>query len=85
MRIANATHCMGAPKGWKPEEDGNCCHLAVRVVDGNVHESAWEPTPGELAMLNAGGSILLRIVGGQPPVMLTVEPAPTIGELPDRN
>lgn len=80
MRISNATHYMGAPKGWEPEKDGNCCHLAVRVVDGNVYESAWEPTPGELAMLNAGGSILLRIVGGQPPVMLGVEPAPAISE-----
>lgn len=78
MRIANATHHMGAPKGWKPEADGNCCHLAVRVVDGNVYESAWEPTPAELAMLNAGGSILLRIVGGQPAVMLGVEPAPAL-------
>lgn len=72
-RISEATHFMGAPKGWKPDEDGNCCHLAVRVID-NVWQSAWEPTPGELAMLNAGGSIVLSIVGGQPPVMLSVEP-----------
>lgn len=75
MRIANATHYMGAPKGWEPERDGRCSHLAVRVV-GNVYESAWEPTPDELAALNAGGSVLLRVVGGQPPVMLLVEPAP---------
>lgn len=75
MHIAGATHYLGSPKGWEPEKDGSCCHLAVRVVDGNVWESAWEPTPAELAALNAGGSVLLRVVGGQPPVMLLVEPA----------
>ena len=84
MRIANATHHMGAPKGWEPEKDGNCCHLAVRVVDGNIYQSAWEPTPAELAALNAGGSIVLSIVGGQPPVMLSVEAAPEICELPSK-
>lgn len=74
-RIAGATHYMGAPKGWKPEEDGNCCHLAVRVTD-NVWESAWEPTPAEVAAISAGAKIVLRVVGGQPPVMLCVEDLP---------
>lgn len=72
-RIRGATHYLGAPKGWEPDKDGTCGHLAVRV-DENVWQSAWEPTPRELAMLNAGGSIVLSVVGGQPPVMLTVEP-----------
>ena len=31
-------------------------------------ESAWEPTPDELALLNAGGTVVLRIIGWQPPV-----------------
>ena len=75
IRIANATHFMGAPKGWKPDEDGNCVHLAVRQID-NVFQSAWEPTPSELELLNAGGKVVLSIVGGQPPVMLQVEAAP---------
>lgn len=73
-RISGATLYMGAPKGWQPEKDGNCVHLAVRVVEGNIFQSAWEPTPEELAMLNAGGSMVLSVVGGQPPVMLSVEP-----------
>jgi hypothetical protein len=64
-----------APKDWNADRDGPCSQLAVRVVDGNVCESLWEPTPAELAALNAGGSVLLRVVGGQPPVMLLVEPA----------
>jgi hypothetical protein len=77
MRIAGATHYLGAPEGWQPDRDGECAHLAVRVA-GNVWESAWEPTPDELAMLNAGGSVLLSVVGGQPPVMLGVQPPPDI-------
>jgi hypothetical protein len=74
IRIAEATHFFGEPKAWKPE-DGRCTTLAVRKV-GDVYESAWEPTPYELAMLVAGGKIVLRVYGGQPPVMLTVEPPP---------
>lgn len=73
-RISGATLYMGAPKDWQLEKDGNCAHLAVRVVEGNIFQSAWEPTPEELAMLNAGGSMVLSVVGGQPPVMLSVEP-----------
>lgn len=75
-RIAGATHYLGAPKGWNPETDGNCGHLAVRLVDGNVFESLWEPTPAELEVLKVGGSVLLRVVGGQPPVALSVEMPP---------
>lgn len=73
-RISGANLNLGAPKGWEPEKDGNCIHLAVRLVDGNIYQSAWEPSPDELAALNAGGSIVLSVVGGQPPVMLSVEP-----------
>lgn len=33
--------------------------------------SAWEPTPAELAALNAGGKVYLRVVGTEhPPVMV---------------
>lgn len=72
-RIAGATHNLGAPKDWNPEVDGTCGVLPVRMVDG-VCLSAWEPTPDELVMLNAGGSVILQVVGGQPPVMLWAEP-----------
>lgn len=38
--------------------------------------SAWEPTPQQIAMINAGGRIHLRILGEvHPPVSLWVEPA----------
>lgn len=79
-RILNAVHWLGAPLGWKPDSDGDCGHLAIRTSGDPRHgngwcESAWEPTPAELAQLNAGGSIILRVVGWQPPVALYVERA----------
>lgn len=70
--ISGATHRLGAPKDWDKEANGKCGRLSVRVVDG-VFSSAWEPTPAELEMLNAGASVVLHVVGGQPPVALTVE------------
>ncbi len=78
LRIMGATQNLGAPKGWDKDADGSCRSLAVRHVDG-VWQSAWEPTPQELELLAAGGVVVLSIVGGQPPVMLTVEP-PAIQE-----
>lgn len=81
-RIHGFNRMLGAPLGWDKERDGSCSGLAVRVVgdprDGLNHvqcKSAWEPTPEELALLNAGGSVILTIVGGQPAVMITVEPS----------
>lgn len=77
--ISGANAYPGAPEGWQPEKDGSCGHLAVRVTkegDRIGHcESAWEPTPKELEMLNAGGQIVLRVIGWQVPVALYVEPA----------
>lgn len=73
-RITGATHRLSAPKGWDEKRDGHCHALSVRLSGGNVFESAWEPTPDELAALNAGGSIVLSMVGGQLPVILSVEP-----------
>lgn len=73
LRIEGANCWLGAPKGWRPESDGDCHHLAVRAVEEGtllICESAWEPTPAELAILNAGGHVVLRVAGGQPPVAL---------------
>lgn len=79
-RILNASHWLGAPADWKPDSDGDCGHLAIRTQGDPRRgtgwcESAWEPTPAELEQLNAGGSIILRVVGWQPPVALYVEKA----------
>ena len=73
----------GAPKGWNPDRDGECGALPIRVfppksltgaVPVQFVESAWEPDPAELAHLNAGGSVILRVMGWQPAVALYVEP-----------
>jgi len=81
----------GAPKNWTPER-GECGALPIRVFadkDGNVLccESAWEPTADELAHLNAGGSVILRVAGWQPPVNLYTEPYseayPTMPDTPE--
>lgn len=78
-RIHGANRWMGAPIGWTPEVNGHCSHLAVRVTRDNIlggnllFESAWEPTPEDLDLLNKGGSVILRVVGGQLPVALYVE------------
>lgn len=70
-RIADANIRFGKPADWDTvHSDRNCCDLWVRGNGDGTYESAWEPTPDELAALNAGGSIVLRIMGGQPPVLL---------------
>ena len=75
--ITGATLRFCAPAGWDEATQGPCGRLDVRVQPGNVCESAWEPTPAELAALNAGASVILSVVGGQPPVMLYVEAPPS--------
>ena len=42
----------------------------------NGMTSLWEPTPKQLAILNAGGKVALRILGDRhPPVSLWAEPS----------
>lgn len=57
----------GAPKNWAPEM-GACGGLPAKLTKtsaGPMWESAWEPTPEELKMLNEGGTIHL-FVGAHP-------------------
>ncbi len=75
-RIRGTTRVLGQPKDWDESKDGKCAGLAVRIEprgDGVQCVSAWEPTPTELQILNAGGHVILTVVGGQPPVNLSVE------------
>lgn len=78
-RIAGATRYLGAPKGWEPESDGDCSHLAILDVPSEgspVMISAWEPTPKEVEAIVAGQPIYLQVRGtAHPPVMLWVEAA----------
>jgi hypothetical protein len=79
-RISGATRNLGAPKGWDKDRDGVCGGLPIRdEMNGSMPcmTSAWQPTPDELALLNAGASVHLRVVGMvHPPVMLSVGAAP---------
>lgn len=44
-------------------------------------ESAWQPDTADIAALQAGGQVILRVVGeGHPPVVLYVEPAASMDQ-----
>jgi hypothetical protein len=66
-RIEGATRYLGAPPDWQPDTDGDCSHLAILDTHAQggmpVMISAWEPTPAELAALNAGKPVYLQVVG----------------------
>jgi hypothetical protein len=71
--ITGATHMLGAPPNWDPEKDGACGVLPVRA---GMHSpgvpcmvSEWKPSPEEIAVLAAGGSIFLSVVGATHPVV----------------
>lgn len=74
--IDGATRHLGAPKGWKPEKDGQCGHLAIRDVPisegrSNLMQSIWEPSPSDVATFMAGGCVMLTVNGfDHPPVAL---------------
>lgn len=74
LRISNATRIIA-------ETQDEYHALAIRddvlPCGSPCMTSVWEPTPAELAMLNAGGAVVLRILGRSfPPVMLDTHPAP---------
>lgn len=81
VRVEGCTRALGAPVGWNPETSGICGVLPIRdEMSGAMPAmvSAWEPTPAELAVLNAGGKVYLRVVGqAHPPVWVyALGPAP---------
>lgn len=74
ITIKGATRHLLPRQGWKDTPDRACVGLHVRVT-GDTYQSAWQPSAEDLEILNGGGSILLWVVGGQPPVSLSVEAA----------
>jgi len=72
-RIEGSTHEFGQPADWDAEKHGECMTLAVRLTDDGCCESAWRLTKDEMGALLKGASVILRVYGGQPAVMLTVE------------
>lgn len=73
-RIPDHTSALGKSQGYLT------LFIRERTLPGGfpVMDSAWTPTPDELARLNAGASVILSVVGtAHPPVMITV------GEVPE--
>lgn len=78
-KIEGATRVVGESQGLPIKDSAVVC-----TVDGDntpMMTTAWKPTPSELAMLNAGASVYVNIVGNRPPPMsVEVRPAPIDAE-----
>lgn len=76
--ITGYTDKIGEKQGYKP--------LFVRrtpIVDPTskaptqLQETAWTPSPHELAQLNAGGSVIVKLLStGHPPIKVEVGDVP---------
>lgn len=78
--IAGHTRIIGKSQGYLglPIRDITT-ECTVNGPETPAMETAWLPTPAEIAAINAGASIILRILGtGHPPVMLYVGEEPTV-------
>jgi len=70
--IEGANRICGKSQGYKG--------LPVRdeLVDGyNIMHTAWEPTPGELELLNAGGKVIVSLIGNNPQPINVIVAQPT--------
>ncbi|MEH6774890.1 MAG: hypothetical protein V7668_13270 [Cereibacter changlensis] len=76
--IEGVTRIIGKSQGYLglPLRD-EVIHCTVGGEGTPCMVTAWQPTPDELARLNAGASVHLRVNGSQhPPVMLDVGDPP---------
>lgn len=83
-KVSGANMTLRAPRNWDEDRDGRCYDLPIRaeVLNGSLAAltSAWKPSPEELARLNAGAPVHLRVIGqSHPPVMLEVGEVSTDG------
>ena len=84
--IVGFTRRIGKSQGYAglPVRD-ELVHCTVNGTDTPSMITAWEPTPDELARLNAGASVHLRLLGtAHPPVMVEVGDVPLRSELEGR-
>lgn len=76
--IAGATRVCGKEQGYfgLPIRD-DLIHERVNGPGTPIMTTAWTPSPEELALLNAGANVHVRICGEVPaPMMVEVGPAP---------
>jgi len=77
--VEGCTRVIGKSQGYHglPLRD-ELIHCSVNGINTPAMITAWFPTPEELAALNAGAPVHLRILGVQhPPVMIEAGPVPT--------
>lgn len=79
LHIAGATRVIGRSQGYNGLAlRDEAVHCTVNGPATPCMVTAWEPTPDEIARINAGAPVLLTILGDvHPPVMLTVGEAPS--------
>lgn len=78
-RVKDATRVLGKSQGYMglPLRD-DTINCTVGGEGTPCMTTAWHPTPKELAALNAGAPVHVRIIGtAHPPIMVEV------GEVPD--
>lgn len=78
-RVLNATRILGKQQGYLslPVRD-EAMHCAVADALIPTMTTAWLPTPKELAAINAGAPIHVRIFGTEHPPMMV-----DVGEIPE--
>jgi hypothetical protein len=72
--IEGATRVLGKSQGYLglPVRDERI-HCTVGGEGTPAMVTAWEPTPDEIARINAGARVYLRVLGtAHPPVMIEV-------------
>lgn len=77
-RIEGATRVLGKSQGYLglPVRDTEIT-CAVSGEGTPCLTTAWHPTPDELAALNAGAAVHVRLIGiSHPPIMVEVGPIP---------
>jgi len=83
-RISGCTRVLGKSQGYYglPIRD-EVMNDSVTGPNTPVMVTAWFPTPDELAAINAGAPVHLRIVGtSHPPVMMAVGEIPALEPTP---
>lgn len=80
-RVEGANQRLRAPEAWRPERDGPCrsLHVKVDACEGGVrtYTSAWYPNPDEITAICRGAAVHLTIVSAShPPVRLGVGETP---------
>lgn len=80
-KINGANHIFGDPPGWDHGREGQCGALPV-LNTGQQLQSAWYPSPDEMAALTLGCPVILSIWGQKHPVVsIGVAPIPEAAQM----